>query len=416
MSNSRTRVISQSKAVYLTPTGWTNGGANSKFSIEADQLQGVDTFSYEIDLAGSRQDVREFGQLARIGTVRMSEINPTLSFGYYLSSGANEKHLGFNESDDNTSQCISAFLSEDVNKKENNIFVAVVDEGDDAVGFTAQSPSDVIGFGNCFLSSYSVNLSVGEIPRADIEMQASNVVFYSDDREGLISPSLNLDGTRAEPDSAGSPKPNIDLPDAEVCADLDGGLKVLKPHDITLAFANNEGVTNDGSNAGGIGGQKFSTSLSAVQSVSIDVPLAREVIESIGTQLAYAKPLQFPIDVTMNMSALVTEFGEGALEFALTGTAGDRTTDISVAMNAGGAEQMKFTLKGAVLDSQSFSQGLDDNETVDLTFSAQIGGASTADQGLFMTKLKADDTVSRTTAAKNATTTTDATQPIEHGS
>ena len=412
MSNSRTRVISQSKAVYITPTGWTNGGANTKFTVDADQLQGVDTFSYEIDLAGSRQDVREFGQLARIGTVRMSEINPTLSFGYYLNSGANEKHLGFNESESNASQCISAFLSEDVNKKESNIFVGVVDEGDDAIGFSAQTPSDVIGFGNCFLNSYSVNLSVGEIPRADIEMQASNVVFYSDDREGLISPSLNLNGTRAEPSNTA----NIDLPTATACADLDGGLKVLKPHDITLAFANNEGVTNDGSNAGGIGGQKFSTSLSAVQSVSIDVPLAREVIESIGTQLAYAKPLQFPIDVTMNMSALVTEFGEGALEYALTGTAGDRTTDISVAMNAGGVEQMKFTLKGAVLDSQSFSQGLDDNETVDLTFSAQIGGASTADQGLFMTKLLADDTVSRTTAAKNATTTTDATQPITHGS
>ena len=408
MSNSRTRVISQSKAVYLTPTGWTNAGGG--WSIEADQLQGVDTFSYEIDLAGSRQDVREFGQLARIGTVRMSEINPTLSLGYYLSSGANEKHLGFNESETNASQCISAFLNEDVNKKESNIFVGVVDEGDDAVGFGDNSPSDVIGFGNCFLSSYSVNLSVGEIPRADIEMQASNVVFYSDSREGLISPSLNLDGTRAEPNSAA----NIDLPTAEVCGDLDGGLKVLKPHDITLAFANNEGVTNDGSHPGGIGGQKFSTSLSAVQSVSIDVPLAREVIESIGTQLAYAKPLQFPIDVTMNMSALVTEFGEGALEYALTGTAGDRTTDISVAMNAGGVEQMKFTLKGAVLDSQSFSQGLDDNETVDLTFSAQIGGASTADQGLFMTKLLADATVSRSTSS-NASTT-DASQPIEHGS
>ena len=403
MSNSRTRVISQSKAVYLAPTGWTNAGGG--WSLEANQLQGVDTFSYEIDLAGSRQDVREFGQLARIGTVRMSEINPTLSFGYYLSSGTNEINLGFTES--SSAQCISAFLNEDPAKKENNIFVAVVNEGDDAVGFTAQSPSDVIGFGNAFLSSYSVNLSVGEIPRADIEMQASNVVFYSDDREGLIAPSLNLDGTRAEPNSVA----NIDLPDAVICGDLDGGLKVLKPHDITLAFANNEGVTNDGNNAGGIGGQKFNTSLSAVQSVSIDVPLAREVIESIGTQLAYAKPLQFPIDVTMSVSALVTELGEGALEYALTGTAGDRTTDISVTMKAGGDAQMKFTLKGAVLDSQSFSQGLDDNETVDLTFSAQIGGASTSNQGLFMDTL----TSIETRPSSSSTTTADATQPIEHG-
>ena len=44
---------------------------------------------------------------------------------------------------------------------------------------------------------------------------------------------------------------------------------------------------------------------------------------------------------------------------------------------------VKYQLKNAVLDNQSFSQGLDDNETVDLTFSAQIGGASTTDQGLF---------------------------------
>ena len=35
---------------------------------------------------------------------------------------------------------------------------------------------------------------------------------------------------------------------------------------------------------------------------------------------------------------------------------------------------------------------------------------------LFMTKLKADDTITRTTAAKNANTTADATQPITHGS
>jgi len=42
-------------------------------------------------------------------------------------------------------------------------------------------------------------------------------------------------------------------------------------------------------------------------------------------------------------------------------------------------------LKNAVLDSQNFSLGLDDNETVDLTFSAQIGGISTTTEGIFWT-------------------------------
>jgi hypothetical protein len=41
-------------------------------------------------------------------------------------------------------------------------------------------------------------------------------------------------------------------------------------------------------------------------------------------------------------------------------------------------------LKDAILDSQNFSQDLDGNETVDLQFSAQIGGANTQTAGIFM--------------------------------
>jgi hypothetical protein len=99
--------------------------------------------------------------------------------------------------------------------------------------------------------------------------------------------------------------------------------------------------------------------------------------------LAYAKLLEFPIDVTLSVSALMREFGAGGLEYALTGTAGDKKTDITLDVSNGSKSMVKYQLKNAVLDNQSFSQGLDDNETVDLTFSAQIGGASTTDQGLF---------------------------------
>ena len=133
------------------------------------------------------------------------------------------------------------------------------------------------------------------------------------------------------------------------------------------------------------------------------------MIDAIGSELAYAKPLEFPIDVTLSISALVTAFGQGALENALTGTAGDRTTTITVTLKSGSTNEMVFTLKGAVLDSQSFSQGLDDNETVDLTFSAQIGGATTTSQGLFMSTLAGADP--RATAG-SATVASPSGQPI----
>ena len=85
---SRTRVISQNKAVYVTPTGWTIDEEDNM--VSGHQLHRVDTFSFDMDLAGARQDVRELGQLARIGTVSLTEINPTLSFGYFLGDGENE--------------------------------------------------------------------------------------------------------------------------------------------------------------------------------------------------------------------------------------------------------------------------------------------------------------------------------------
>ncbi len=378
----RTRVISQNKAVYVAPTGWDSHTAltpvTGRSQIDAHHLHRVDTFSFEMDLAGARQDVREFGQLARIGTVNLTEVNPTLSFGYFLGDGENELALGFQKSvfgagAVKSGQMCSGQLKEDAILKERNVFLLTVEEGEDAFTLDtaakmadAEDKHDVVGFGNCFVSSYGANFSVGEIPRADIEMQASNVVFYTGLNSGLINPSLNLEGQRTDSGITNLPSPS---------ANTDNLPLVLRPQDVTVSF---DGA-GDGDSA--IGGPSFSAL--PIQSASIELPLAREVIEALGNELAYAKLLEFPIDVTMSISSLTRDFASGALEYALTGTAENNKTDITLDIKEEGADKLKYILKGAVLDNQSFSQGLDDNETVDLTFSAQIGGASTTDQGLF---------------------------------
>jgi len=373
----RTRVISQNKAVYVSPTGWdaSIGGpyttTTGRAMIDAHQLHRVDTFSFEMDLAGARQDVREFGQLARIGTVNLTEVNPTLSFGYFLGDGENELALGFQKSTTAVKgQMCSGQLVEDSLLKERNVYLLTVKEGEDANNLTiankaaAQNDHDVVGFGNCFISSYSANFSVGEIPRADIEMQASNVVFYTGINSGLINPSLDLEGERSHTGIT-----NLPAPTTGSSVPL-----VLRPQDVSITFADGaDGVAP-------LGGPTFSQL--PIQSASIELPLAREVIEALGNELAYAKLLEFPIDVTMSVSSLTRDFASGALEYALTGTAENNKTNITLDVNDG-TSQVKYILSGAVLDNQSFSQGLDDNETVDLTFSAQIGGASTTNQGLF---------------------------------
>lgn len=375
---SRTRVISQNKAVYVTPTGWTIGAGTGMKMVSGHQLHRVDTLSFDMDLAGARQDVREFGQLARIGTVSLTEINPSLSFGYFLGDGENELALGFTKSKAGayTGQMASGMLVEDPILSERNVFVLTATEGGDAFNtdvYEAEAGShDVVGFGNCFVNSYSASFNVGEIPRADVEMQASNIVFWTGMHSGLYSPSLNLEGER---DFTGVVK--LPAPDTGNMDTL-----VLRPQDVSISFSKQGMITGDGA-VKGIGGATSLNNL-PVQTASIELPLAREVIESLGSELAYAKVLEFPIDVTLSVSALVREFGAGALEYALTGTAGNIETDVTLNVTNGSDPRMKYELKKAVLDNQSFSQGLDDNETVDLTFSAQIGGATTDDQGLFM--------------------------------
>ena len=123
-----------------------------------------------------------------------------------------------------------------------------------------------------------------------------------------------------------------------------------------------------------------------IQSASIDVPLSRTAIEALGAERAVARPVDFPIDVTLTCSALMRTINDGRLDWILTGTADQNTTDIELKVdrNAGGVRN-RWRLQNAVLDSQDFSLGLDDNETVDLVFSAQLGGATQIKDGLFYT-------------------------------
>jgi len=377
----RTRVISQSKALFVSPTGIPVAGATGYIP---DQLHRIDTFSFDIDIAGARTDIREFGQLARIASVTMSDINPSISFGYYLQDGENEARLGFN--DDGiplgtpTSQFVSGIVSEDPLKKQKNLYLLTVKEGDDAFNsgeilkLANFGNMDNIGFGNVTMNSYTASFAVGDIPRVDIEAECSNLVFNT----GIsgANPSINQAGARQVGDyvlaSTGFENGSFKSP-ATVPTTGDNNYAVLKPDDITIAFSN---PTFD------MGGTDFSDM--HIQSATVEIPLTRTNIEALGNARPVAKPLEFPIDVTMSFSSLLKNFHEGSLDLILTGTAGDETTDITLTINdEEGVGQNVYKLVGAQLDSQSFSQGLDDNETVDLTFSAQIGAPNTTSQGIF---------------------------------
>jgi hypothetical protein len=398
-SQSRTRIISQSKAVYVSNTGLIGGLSaplKSNSGVKPPQLHRVDTFSFDIDIAGGRQDIREFGQLARIGTITLGDLNPSFSLGYYLGDGENEFNLGFQtngitDASVLKSQFISGILAEDPVKREKNLYVLTSAEGKDAFSTDGSTVSaakgdaginqgsfisnptgvyttaemaaqDVVSFGNCNFESYTVNFAVGEIPRVDIEGTAENITFDTAN-SGIYNPALNRAGGRADTGQLmlGTPSTgNMDV-------------LVLRPEDVTLSFS---------ADPFSFGGTDFDDM--HVQSASIEVPLSRTPIEALGSAKAVAKPLDFPINVTMSVSALLKNISAGQIDKILTGNAGNETTNITLKVKGeDGSEKHRYILQKATLDNQSFSVGLDDNETIDLTFSTQIGGDNQIDQGFF---------------------------------
>tara|TARA_R100001460_G_scaffold25427_1_gene51119 strand:- start:5695 stop:7068 length:1374 start_codon:yes stop_codon:yes gene_type:complete len=405
-SQSRTRIISQSKAVYASNTGLIgdlSAAYKSTSGVKPPQLHRIDTFSFDIDIAGGRQDIREFGQLARIGTITLGDLNPSFSLGYFLGNGENEFNLGFQtngitDADVLKSQFISGILAEDPNKREKNLYVLTNAEGKDAFatagtaadagdaaaqakarqegvigGSFIDNPTgtytkgelttqDVVSFGNCNFESYTVNFAVGEIPRVDIEGTAENITFDTAN-SGIYNPALNKAGGRADTGQLMLGVPSTGNMD----------VLVLRPEDVTLTFSDGDFT---------FGGTDLTDM--HVQSASIEVPLSRTPIEALGSAKAVAKPLDFPINVTMSVSALLKNISAGQIDKILTGNAGNETTNITLKVKGeDGSEKHRYILQKATLDNQSFSQGLDDNETIDLTFSTQIGGDNQTDQGFF---------------------------------
>lgn len=384
----RNRVISQNKALFATPTGLLPsfyGYADATPSgVHATQLHRIDSLSFETDLAGARTDVREFGQLARIASLRTSDISPTVSVGYYLTNGENEHHLGFNISGltnagATDSQFISGILTEDDSKGKRNIYALVAAEGEDAFNqdtgtHNNNAEQDVIAFGACSLSNYSAEFAVGDIPRADVEFEASNIWFATGQNSGTISrpthnPSLNANATAP----ADTGMWILPVPDTG-----NSSIDVLKPGDVSITFG-------DAANGLDIGGVDLSDI--CAQSISFDIPLSRTPIDCLGQEFAAFKSLDFPIDITMSVNALVKDFASGSLQQVLTNAVDGQKQDITINVkdrNDNTQTAYVAVIKNAILDSQNFSLGLDDNETVDLQFSAQIAGANNTDAGMFV--------------------------------
>ena len=418
----RNRVIYQSQALFIAPsstgtqisgvdtagTGPTSspfapgstGALASGISLlkKMDRIQNCN-FNFTIN----RQDINEFGKLARIDSIVMETPTVGLDFSYYVTDGYNERLMGFNitgVTDTNIidgAQAISGLLSD---LQGNNYYILTVDEGEDVVGGTLAPSSTIVGIGNGFISEYSFEASVGAIPTASVTLEAFNI--KSDASEvpitlTAVAQANRVIGADIVTITGTSPAINLLAQPATKFTTIGSAYKLdysrnftgsigstagvnftgfttgvssvsaLRPGDIVLSLGNSVGLTN--------------LTDAHIQSFSFTLPLSRTILQRLGNTFGFARVVNVPINMDVSISAIVSELKDQNLFDAL--TSGTQTLSITL-KDSSSANKIVYEIRGALLSSETYSENLGDNQTVDLTYSVQIGGANDTTAGLFM--------------------------------
>ena len=349
----RKRVIYQSEALFTGPTG---AGSLS-------QLSRVQSANYGFDIA--RQDVNQYGQLAAIDRIILEQPTVSLDFSYLASSGENERALGFTLGANQGA--LANILSGGADIK--NYYILVSPEGTDANinTFEATGAGRVIGIGNAGLTSYSIEAAVGGFPTVTLNAEGLNMKFYPQTTGN--TPDVNPVNGAPNTTSVFS----IPLPSTGI------GFTALRPGDISF------GISGIGVNASDL----------KIQSFTLSTDIGRDPIQQLGSKFAFSREITFPVTVSATIEAIIGDIGgNDNLGNALTDIVCNDSASYDLTFNLGQPSNacdsnytpyaLRYTLKGAKLDSQSFSSAIGDNKSVSLGFSAQIGGPNDTNKGLFI--------------------------------
>jgi len=421
----RNRVIYQSQALFIAPnstgaqvsgisadgtgflsspfTGSTTGQLVSGISLlkKMDRIQ-----SCNFNFAINRQDINEFGKLARIDSIVMETPTIGLDFSYYVTDGFNERLMGFNitgVTDNgvvNGAQAVSGLLAD---LQGNNYYILTVDEGEDVVDGNLTPTSSIVSIGNGFISEYSFDASVGAIPTANVTVEAFNIKSDYAEVPGSVSavasPAgvLGADMVFITGSSAAInlySQPATKFTNFGSCYKLDysrhytgafgagvnssvnftgfttgsSTVSALRPGDIVLTMPTSEGFTD--------------LSQAHIQSFKFTIPLSRTVLQRLGNTFGFARVVNVPMNMDVTVSAIVSELRDQNIFDKLSSYSKNNFT--ITLKDSSSANRVSYGISGAVFQGESYSENIGDNQTVDLTYTVQIGGANDTANGLFM--------------------------------
>jgi len=130
----------------------------------------------------------------------------------------------------------------------------------------------------------------------------------------------------------------------------------------------------------------FDAGTAHIQSFSIDLPISRSIIQRLGHPYGYARVTDFPVNMSISVNAILSDLKEGNVaDMLFDQEEHDLTFSMrEPAQSGNGPLAMTYTIKGARLEGESFSSSIGDNKSVDLTFTAQVGGPEDLTNGIFI--------------------------------
>lgn len=345
---SRIRVISAAEALYASAAPATGTG------LAISQLHRVQSASYSYTV--NRTPVNQFAQLAPISREINESPTVSLDFSYLLTNLLNEDNLGFVT--DGSRGAISDILNK--TEDDRNYYILQVPEGEDAAGYSSAGRTS-FGIGNGFITSYSTEAAVNGFATSSVTVEGLNITAYAS--HSGQTPAIN-------PQNGQRLASSFTIPAAT--SGVVGQVAALKHGDITLDL---------GSSALGV-----DINDAKIQSYTLSFDMNREPQDKLGSKFSVSREITFPVDVTLSVEANVGDIATGDLSAIL---CNDQEYDLGVTLrkpdcSGSGPIAVKFDLRGAKLDSQSFTSSIGPNKSVTLQWSASLGGPNDTIHNLFM--------------------------------
>lgn len=352
----RSRVIYQSEGLFVS-NDINSTGVSDHYSVSR-----VQSANYGFSI--SRQDVNQYGQLGRIDSLVLEAPTVNLDFSYYLTNGTNESALGF--STDPSVGFLSGLMGASSGQ---NVYVLTSFEGED-LDSDSYTGFSVISVGNAYLTDYTLDFGIGQIPTVSTNFEAANISSQigltkasGENFTGIINASVN-------------PITNIkNTNQIELSNSINDNASVAaimpKNVDVTISGGGLSTITNLSTNEEG----------AHIQTASLSVSTSRSSLERFGTTIPYARVIDFPVTVNFSVNALVNELTERNMADLLQNESG-----IYIDLDFKDQDNItscKYTISGAKLDSESFSSSIGSNKLVDLSFSAQVGGPRDLQHNIF---------------------------------